>query len=139
MDGRDFLAVARETVRGPTEANWRTTSSRAYYAVMLVLRDSFVRWGLSAAPLASVHQLTQRRLFTSKDGDVKQIGRFLQRLRDSRVIGDYELTGRPEFLTDVEARRMIRTAESALALFDAIQADTLRRDIIAAEIRAVFP
>ncbi len=139
MDGRDFLAVAREVVRGPTEAHWRTAAGRAYYAAMLALRDGFARWGLSAPPQASVHQLTQRRVFTSRDGDMKRIGRLLQRLRDARVIGDYELAGRPEFANDVEAHRMIRSAEDALALFAAIEADPPRRDAIAAEIKAVLP
>jgi hypothetical protein len=139
MDGSDFLTVAREVVRGATEAHWRTAAGRAYFALMLALRDGFVRWGLSVPPHASVHQLTQRRVFTSKDGDMKQIGRWLQRLRDSRVIGDYELTGRPEYASNVEAHRMIRSAADALALFDAIEADTPRRDAIAAEIKAVLP
>jgi hypothetical protein len=139
MDGRDFLVVSRELVGGATEAHWRTAVGRAYYAVMLALRDSFVRWGLSTPLQASVHQTTQRRLFVSKDSDMKTIGRLLQRLRDSRVIADYEITTRPEFATDVEARRMTRSAEDALTLFDLIDGDASRRAAIAAEIMPVLP
>jgi hypothetical protein len=39
MTGRDFLAVARRLVAEPTEADWRTAVSRAYYAAFRVARD----------------------------------------------------------------------------------------------------
>jgi hypothetical protein len=139
MDGRNFLEVAREVVNGPTEAHWRTAVGRAYYAVMLTLRDAFVRWGLSALPPASVHQGVHRRVFTSMDADMKQIGRWLVRLRDLRGFADYELVGRREFSTGGEAQRSIRKATDALRLFDAIDADGPRRAAITAEIRAIFP
>src|SRR4051794_14814347 len=139
MNGRDFLAVAREVIRGATEAHWRTTAGRAYYSLMLVLRDTFVQWGLSAPSRAGVHEIILRRVYTSKDRDMKQIGQWLHRLRDLRVTGDYETDARPEFLSDVEAQRMVQTAQKALALFDAINADVPRRDAIATEIKAVFP
>jgi hypothetical protein len=139
MDGREFLQVARDVVTGGTEAHWRTAAGLSYYALMLTLRDAFVHWGLSAPPRASVHQSVYRRVFTSADTDMKQIGRWLARLRDLRSFGDYELTGRPEFATIAEALRCIRLATDALALLDVIQADTPRRDTIVAEIRSVFP
>jgi hypothetical protein len=139
MDGREFLDISREVIRGATEAHWRTAVGRSYYALMLTLRDAFVRWGLSVVPQASVHQGVYRRVFTSADADMKQIGRWLARLRDVRSVGDYELVGQRDFATDSEAHRCIRIAGDALTLLDAIEADGPRRDSIAAEIRAVFP
>src|SRR5205814_8061395 len=78
MDGRQFLAVAREVVQGQTEAHWRSATGRAYYSLMLELRDAFIRWGLSAPSRASLHQAVLRRAYTSTDGDMKQIGRWLE-------------------------------------------------------------
>jgi hypothetical protein len=139
MDGRAFLTVAQEIVRGSTEAHWRTAVGRSYYAFMLSLRDAFLRWGISALPQASVHQGIHRRVFTSSDTGMKQIGKWLVQLRDLRGVGDYELIGRREFSNDREARRCIRIATDALSLLDAIEADSARRNLVAAEVRAVFP
>ncbi len=139
MTGREFLVVARETVRGRTEAHWRAAAGRSYYALMLELRGAFARWGLTIPSPVFVHQITLQRTFASTDQDIKQIGRWLEELRRVRGLSDYDLAGRPDFATDVEARRMIRFSTDALAHFDAIDADLPRRTAIAAQIRKVFP
>jgi len=38
MSGRDFLPLAQRLAAGPTEAEWRTAVSRAYYAAFHVAR-----------------------------------------------------------------------------------------------------
>jgi hypothetical protein len=45
MRGRDFLAVARDLSRQTTEAYWRAAAGRAYYAVLIELRDAMTIWG----------------------------------------------------------------------------------------------
>jgi hypothetical protein len=139
MGGREFLSVARDSSRGPTEAYWRTAAGRAYYAVMLEIRDAFIRWGLSAPPRRVVHVSVRQRLYTSKDGDMKQIAQLLDPLRDLRGMADYDTSALPKFATNAEAVAAFQRAVDALALFDAIDTDLQRRSTIAAEIRAVFP
>jgi hypothetical protein len=139
MDGREFLPVAQGASRGPTEAYWRTAAGRAYYAVMLELRDAFTRWGLSAPPQPFVHVAVRQRVYTSRDADMKRIGRMLDVLRDLRKLADYDTAAVRQFKDNAEAVAAVQRARDALALFDGIEADRLRRDTIAAEIRAVFP
>ena len=139
MDGRAFLTVAREVVRGATEAHWRTAAGRAYYALVIELRDAMTRWGLSRPIPSHVHQIVRRRVYASSDADMKQIGRWLDRLRDSRNEADYEMGALVEFATDSGTNGSISRASGALKLLDLILADIPRRDSIAAEIQAVLP
>src|SRR5690348_5967381 len=139
MNGREFLAVARDAARGGTEAYWRTAAGRAYYALMLVLRDAMTGWGLSKPTQNQVHQLVLRRMYVSTDPDMKQIGIWLDELRQARARADYEMSALAEHATDSGARWAIRQAAAALALFDAIEADAPRRSAIAAAIKAILP
>jgi hypothetical protein len=139
MRGREFLAVARELARQTTEAHWRAASGRAYYALLLELRDAMTGWGLSQPVPSQVHQLVSRRLFVSADQDVKQIGIWFDQLRKARGRAEYETWPLVEFASDAGAKWAIQRAADALTLFDAIEADIPRRDAIAAAIKAVLP
>src|SRR5207237_6747786 len=100
MKGRDILSVARELAQGPTEAHWRAASGRAYYALLIELRDAMTSWGLSRPLPSQVHQLVYRRLFVPTDPDMKQIGIWFDLLRTARVRADYETWTLAEFATD---------------------------------------
>jgi hypothetical protein len=78
MQGREFLGVAQEAARGVTEAHWRAAAGRAYYALLLELRDAMTAWGISRPAPSQVHQLVRRRLFTSSDSDAKRIAIALE-------------------------------------------------------------
>jgi uncharacterized protein (UPF0332 family) len=39
MTGRDFLALAMQLAGGGSEAEWRSATSRAYYAAFHVARE----------------------------------------------------------------------------------------------------
>jgi hypothetical protein len=106
---------------------------------MLEIRDAFTRWGLSVPPPPVVHDTVRRRLNTSKDADMRLIGRMLDELRHLRRRADYETTNVPQFGSNAEAIAAVRRAEDALSLFDAIDRDAPRRNTILAEIRAVLP
>src|SRR5688572_15836389 len=91
MRGKEFIAVARSVSQLPTESDWRTAANRAYFAAMIELRDAFRRWGLSAPPHGSVHQLIRKRIYTSADKDMKQIGIMFDRLLTLRQKADYDM------------------------------------------------
>jgi uncharacterized protein (UPF0332 family) len=131
--------VAREAARGATEAHWRTAVGRAYYALMLEVRDAMTSWGISQPVPSQVHQMVRRRLFTSSDADAKRIAITLDDLRESRNRADYETEVPHEFASAVGGSQSVQWASDALKRFDAIVADIPRRDKIAAEIKAVLP
>ena len=139
MRGRDFLTVAGDVLRGGTEAHWRTAAGRAYYVLLLEIRDAMTTWGISPPTPSQVHQLVRRRLFASTDPDVKRIGITLDDLRGSRNRADYELDVPHEFITAAGGRRAVQWSTDALTLFDAVAADQPRRSTVAAEIQAVYP
>jgi hypothetical protein len=139
MRGREFVTVARELVLRPTEAHWRAASGRAYYGLLLSLRDAMMNWGLSRPMPSQVHQLVYRRLFVPTDGDTKQIGIWFDQLRAARARADYEAGTLAEFATNAGAKWAVQTADDTLRLLDMIEVDPRRRHTITAEIKAVLP
>jgi hypothetical protein len=133
------LAVAREDVRGSSEAHWRAAAGRAYYALMLETRELLARWGFRLPPRDNVHRFVHLRIFVPKDTDAKTVGRTLQDLRDLRSAADYNLSSLKEFANDSEAQAAIGRAADAIALLDALDADPTRRSAAIAAIRTVFP
>lgn len=114
MQGREFLGVAQEAALGVTEAHWRTAAGRAYYALLLEVRDSMTAWGVSRPAPSQVHQLVRRRLFASTDPDAKRIAIALEELRDSRNRADYEMQVPHEFISAASGRRAVQWATDAL-------------------------
>src|SRR5438067_13324693 len=117
MQGREFLAVAKEVARGMTEAHWRTAAGRAYYALLLEVRDAMTAWGISRPSPSQIHQLVRRRLFASTDPDAKRIAIALEEWRDSRNRADYETRVPHEFISAAGGHRRVQWATDALQLF----------------------
>jgi hypothetical protein len=139
MDGKEFLQVAQDCSNRANESYWRTGASRAYYAAMIEILDAFTRWGLSKQPSGSVHQSVRQRLYTSRDTDMKLIGRLIDYLRDLRKLADYEMATQPYFASNHEAATAVQRSTDAISLFSAIDADPVRRNAIQAEIQRVLP
>jgi hypothetical protein len=59
MDGRAFLAVARELAAGSTAAHWRSSVGRSYYALFLEGRDLLQRWGFTPQRRDPVHSFVR--------------------------------------------------------------------------------
>ncbi len=139
MQGREYLDLAREIVRGGQERHWRGAAGRAYYALMLECRDALGRWGFVPLPRQNVHAFVRLYCDYPAHADLKQIGRVLHHLSQLRNRADYDLAPSARFATAVEAQRAIGDAARALALLDAIDADPARRAAAIAAIQAAFP
>jgi hypothetical protein len=82
-----FLDIAKELTEGTTEAHWRTSMGRAYYAVFGFARNNIAGHELPFAK--NIHESIIMYFKTSSDPAMKKIGANLVTLYDQRVIADY--------------------------------------------------
>jgi uncharacterized protein (UPF0332 family) len=92
--GRDFLAVANTLAAGPTEAEWRSAVSRAYYAAFHTARELLTRLRFRVPGGEQAHAYLWLRLSNTGDPTADAVGRLLRDLRGRRNNADYDL-GRP--------------------------------------------
>jgi hypothetical protein len=127
MQGRAFLDLAREVLRGATEAHRRGAVIHAYYALLLESRDALASWGRPAPPGPGVHAHVRLRLTYSPDQDLKQIGMTLDQLVRERNAASYDLRPLPAFSSPAVPAGLVQQAANGLALLDAIDGDPSRR------------
>jgi hypothetical protein len=138
MDGRAFLSVARELIRGRTEAHWRSSAGRSYYALFLECRDALARWGFTLHRHATIHHFVRQRFVIPSFADLFFIGERLDRLGQLRSKADYEISASGKFATDGAAVTALTWATDALTRLDAIEADPAVRTAAVAAIRTAF-
>jgi uncharacterized protein (UPF0332 family) len=90
MDFRDYLNLARTLVAGPTEAEWRSATSRAYYAAFHVARVLLLGLGFRVPQADRAHGYLWMRLSNAGQADVMTAGRRLGDLRRERNRADYD-------------------------------------------------
>jgi hypothetical protein len=56
MDGRALLDVGRELAAGLTEAHWRSSVGRAYYALLHEVLGALRQWGFALPPCDKIRQ-----------------------------------------------------------------------------------
>jgi hypothetical protein len=139
MNARAFLDVAQELLRGRTEAHWRSSAGRTYYALLLECRDTLERWGFTTPPRDQVHAFVRLRFVYASDTDMQMIGRALEDLGRLRNRADYQLNPSRPFANPVTADQGIQQARQALVRLDQIDADLQRRSAVIAAIRTQFP
>ena len=127
MDGRALLQVARELAAGSSEAHWRSSVGRAYYALLHEVLGTLRRWGFSLPPRDKVHTFARLKLVYSTDPDLKRIGLTLEALGRLRNAADYQLSLSGPFVSARIAVQALADAEAAIALLDALEADSARR------------
>ena len=135
LDGRALFDVGREPAAGPTEAHWRSSVGRAYYALLHEALGSLRRWGF-APPRDKVHTFARLKFVYASDHDLKRIGLTLEALAQLRNAADYQLRKSGPFVSPRIAVSALADAESAVALLDALEADPARR---AAAARTIPP
>jgi hypothetical protein len=136
MDGRAFLDVARELAAGPSEAHWRSSVGRAYYALRHEVLGTLRRWGLALPPRDKVHIFARLKLVYATDLDLKRIGLMLEALGRLRNTADYQLSPSSPFVSARIAVSALADAEATVALLDALEADPVRR---AAALGSIAP
>jgi hypothetical protein len=136
MDGRALLDVGRDLAAGPTEAHWRSSVGRAYYALLHEVLGALRRWGFALPPRDKVHTFARLKFVYASDPDLKRIGLTLEALAQLRSAADYQLGTSGPFVSPRIAVSALADAQSAVALLDALEADPACR---AAAVRTVPP
>ncbi len=124
MDGRALLDVARELAAGSSEAHWRSSVGRAYYALLHQVLGTLRRWGFSLPPRDKVHTFARLKLVYATDPDLKRIGLTLEALGRLRNAADYQLSQSGPFVSARIAVQALADAEAAVALLDALEANS---------------
>jgi uncharacterized protein (UPF0332 family) len=126
MDFSDFLGLAITLRDGATEAEWRSASSRAYYAAFHVARRLLHRLGFAVPRADRAHAYLWLRLANAGHPDVRLAGNRLNHLRGERNAADYD-EHRP--WVQVSAARHVQTAEVVIQAVDAAGAEPVRTQI----------
>lgn len=96
MDPRDFLDVALllcgQAKDAPGEAKHRSAVGRAYYSLHNVVTQVLAELGFNLRRDPSEHTKTSRYLVNSGLPAARQVGKFLESLRDERNEADYNMT-----------------------------------------------
>jgi hypothetical protein len=127
MDGRALLVVGRELAAVATEAHWRSSVGRAYYALLHEVLGALTRWGYALPPCDKVHTFARLKFVYATDPDLKRIGLTLEALGRLRNTADYQLGTSGPFASPRTAVSALNDAEAAVALLDTIEADPARR------------
>jgi hypothetical protein len=90
MNGRDFLPLAVDLAAGSSEAAWRTSISRAYYATFHVARELLRALRFRVPRADKAHNYLYERLNNCGLPIVESAARDLNALRFSRNDADYE-------------------------------------------------
>ena len=90
MNGRDFLPLAIDLAAATTEAAWRTSISRSYYAAFHVARTLLRDLGFVVPREDKAHSFLYFRLNNCNNAVVEDAARSLDRLRYLRNQADYE-------------------------------------------------
>lgn len=103
----ELIHFAREiagsrALTGSAAVRARTAHSRTYYGLFLIIRSILVgRHGLHVRRVE--HGLLIRRMqYSSVSGELRELGRELERLYSIRQKADYDLAPSPEWQTRVE-------------------------------------
>ncbi len=135
MRGRDFLAVAKRSGQGKTEADWRDAAGRAYYALLLEARDALWRWGFVAPRRDQIHAFVRLRFSYAANADLQTIGYTLDHLARLRNEADYQTDIPGRFTSSKAANQAITKAEQEIAFLDQIDGDAARRQAAIALIQ----
>ena len=131
MNGQDFIAFAARIAASGTNdpASCRSSISRSYYGAFHLAREFLGGLGYRCRS-ENEHHWVQRHFLNCKVNEVKEIGRLLANLHESRKEADYDL-----HLFHSESSQQARfCVERAERL--RIQVDSCREPTLALEIKS---
>jgi uncharacterized protein (UPF0332 family) len=126
MDFRDYLGLAIALRDGTTEAEWRSASSRAYYAAFHGARKLLLGLSFAVPRAERAHAYLWLRLANAGHPDVELAGHRLNHFRGERNSADYDdnrAVGQPL------AARHVQTAISIVQALDAAAVEPIRTQI----------
>jgi uncharacterized protein (UPF0332 family) len=91
MNPLEFLDLADEWSVGSREGEWRSSISRAYYAVFHVARSLLSQVGFEVPAASASHQYLYQRLNNCGEPAVQSAATVLNHLRRERNFADYDL------------------------------------------------
>lgn len=126
MNFRDYLTLAHTLSSGTTEAEWRSASSRAYYATFHVARLLLLDLGFRVPQADRAHGYLWLRLSNAGHADTMKVGSRLRNLRQQRNWADYDDR---RTITQTEAIYNVQEAEEIIQALDAAAIDPIRTQI----------
>jgi uncharacterized protein (UPF0332 family) len=126
MNFRDYLILARTLAGGTTEAEWRSATSRAYYAAFHVARLLLVGLGFRVPQADRAHGYLWLRLSNAGHTDTMTAGRHLGQLRRERNWADYDDR---RTIPQPNAIQSVQRAEEIIQALDAAAVDPVRTQI----------
>lgn len=94
MQGKDFLNVAIRLSGAATEADWRSSVSRAYYGAFHEAHTLIEECGVTLPKTAEAHDKLQWCLQQAPDNVLARAAEKLNSLRAERNAADYDLDSR---------------------------------------------
>lgn len=91
MNPEEFLVVAEQLAKQPSEASKRSAISRAYYGVFHLARELIESCGVKVARSAEGHAIVMRCLQNCGLEKLARAGSMLDSLRSIRNKADYDL------------------------------------------------
>ena len=125
MDETGFLDVADDLSTGAREADWRSATSRAYYAAFHKARWLLWQSGFAVPQGEQAHAYLWLRLSNADQPDVKSAGSDLGRLRSARNRADYDMNVPVD---QAAAFDHVQVASDIIHLLDDLAKETIIRD-----------
>jgi uncharacterized protein (UPF0332 family) len=126
MNFRDYLTLADVLARGTTEVEWRSASSRAYYAACHVARLLSLNLRFRVPHADRAHGYLWLRLSNAGHAETETVGRLLGSLRQERNRADYD---ERRAISQATAIQHVRTADDIIRALDAAAIDPIRTQI----------
>jgi uncharacterized protein (UPF0332 family) len=115
MNFRDFMPLAASLANGTTEAEWRSATSRAYYAAFHVACELLRTLGFVVPKADRAHAYAWRRLSYCGDTSIEEAARNLNDLRSRRNKADYD---GGILIIEAHAERDVKLADVIIDAFD---------------------
>jgi uncharacterized protein (UPF0332 family) len=127
-----FLEAARRLANGAGPEDWRSATSRAYYAVFNVAVRLLGQMNIHK-PKANYHVVLQQRLLASGDPDLQHLGSDLGDFHVERNDADYKMDSK-RAENQANAQAAVLKAEGMIAVLDGVPVGGIRANQIYAAI-----